>query len=416
MNLSRQHVSSGSRAFTLLELIGVLAILAILLATAAPITVQMIRSQRQASDTAYLPIIAEALKRGMLREQRFPADDQAAPTGNNSNAWWRLAARHGAGSENEVRYPPGEIIGGNNPRRLFLAVPSWAEKTFYEVTGNPATTDDPGLSWMADMKDPQELRMLLLSSANPDLPLPASLQGSEFDKFWSDWSVGNTGNPAIGSLTDYGLGTIWTGRATELNIERIDLRDWLCHVVIENRRHLDKQYDSKGNLLAQLSLPQETYLADPLPEVGTYNLDGVRVALKLGATSSSGGQDEVELDELHLLQPGRLIDEESPAGFIIAGQQQNSGGETISSSMRHEIYNPSGTESIRAPIALINPLSNAVVLTLTWETTDAPIQDRYFLKTQELLLGEPWSGNEVGAFIITENYSTLSFDGLVWRD
>ena len=30
--------------------------------------------------------------------------------------------------------------------------------------------------------------------------------------------------------------TIWDGRAAELNVHRIDLRDWLCTVVIENRR------------------------------------------------------------------------------------------------------------------------------------------------------------------------------------
>ena len=42
------------------------------------------------------------------------------------------------------------------------------------------------------------------------------------------------------------------------------------------------------------------------------------------------------------------------------------------------------------------------------------IQDRYFLKTQELALEEPWSGDEIGIFIIKENYSTLRFDGLAW--
>ena len=35
----------------------------------------------------------------------------------------------------------------------------------------------------------------------------------------------------------YGLSSSeWQGRAAELNVQRIDLRDWLCTVVIENRR------------------------------------------------------------------------------------------------------------------------------------------------------------------------------------
>jgi hypothetical protein len=55
-------------------------------------------------------------------------------------------------------------------------------------------------------------------------------------------------------------------------------------------------------------------------------------------------------------------------------------------------------------------------LTLSgWGNADDPIQNRYFLKTQELLLGEPWTFAEVGIFTITENFSTLRFDGLQWH-
>ncbi len=49
--------------------------------------------------------------------------------------------------------------------------------------------------------------------------------------------VGSDGDPAIGTWSRYGLSSSeWKGRAAELNVQRIDLRDWLCTVVIENRR------------------------------------------------------------------------------------------------------------------------------------------------------------------------------------
>ncbi|MDG1300088.1 MAG: hypothetical protein P8R37_00695, partial [Opitutae bacterium] len=70
----------------------------------------------------------------------------------------------------------------------------------------------------------------------------------------------------------------------------------------------------------------------------------------------------------------------------------------------------------RAPLALLFPPSTDSPLALSgWGNTDGSIQNRYFLKTQELLLGEPWTFAEVGIFTITDNFSTLRFDGLQWH-
>ena len=102
--------------FTLIELIGVMAVIAILSAALLPGAIDMIRVQRAVNDRAELPKIAEALKRGMLREQVFPIYENAASvsTDGNDAYWWNLAARHGGGSANEVRYPLG-IRPGSTP-------------------------------------------------------------------------------------------------------------------------------------------------------------------------------------------------------------------------------------------------------------------------------------------------------------
>ncbi|MGB0409557.1 MAG: type II secretion system protein, partial [Opitutales bacterium] len=71
--------------FTLLELIGVMVVIAILTAAALPSAVDLIQVQRSVNEGAELPKIAEALKRGMLREQVFPLyeNDSSVATGGN---------------------------------------------------------------------------------------------------------------------------------------------------------------------------------------------------------------------------------------------------------------------------------------------------------------------------------------------
>ena len=77
--------------------------------------------------------------------------------------------------------------------------------------------------------------------------------------------------------------------------------------------------------------------------------------------------------------------------------------------------------TILAPIALI--ASNNEIDLFDFENDSGTLENRYFLLTQELLLGEPWEKpgitpaeyREVGIFSITEAFSTLRFDGLQWH-
>jgi prepilin-type N-terminal cleavage/methylation domain-containing protein len=264
---ARTHARAG---FTLLELVGVMVVIAILTAAVLPSTIDLIRVQRAVDEAAELPKVAEALKRGMLREQVFPIDQNAASvsTSGSDAYWWNLAARHGGGSANELRYPLGVRPGADQTRKLYFAEANWGDDTlditlgngvpFAAITGtgldklNPAPSL-PATGWI-DPADPHELRLLLLSTTNPDLPLPDSLSNNEFNKFWDDWAVGSDGDPNTGTWSSYGLSAgDWQGRAAELNIERIDLRDWLCTVVIENRRAIEEASGANLSLSSALS-------------------------------------------------------------------------------------------------------------------------------------------------------------------
>jgi prepilin-type N-terminal cleavage/methylation domain-containing protein len=448
--------------FTLIEMIGVMVVISILFAAAVPSVVSLIRTQRSVDDRAELPKIAAALKLGMLREQRFPLDMNASAAGTAADAdyWWNLATRHGAGSANEARYPLGTIPGEANTRKLYFAKASWGGQSFFEITGD-------GSTWLADPLDPKELRLLLISTTNPDLSLPDVLTITQFNAFWNNWAVGNNGDPATGNWPNYGLSKDqWSGRAPELNIERIDLREWLSTVVIENRRAIAEAsgadlssaltsalgfWDRGSVSVSSTNLQDAEFIIqarDTTEDLNQNNsLDSGEDAngnsfLDSGEDlNGNGALDSGEdldgdnffdhpaliytyVEAVIQTQRGRrLIQVEDPSDIPLVAKPA-----TVTIRGRRSLSAQSITATLTltglAPIALINP-NNAVDAEPLYDFVNdfGLIENRYFLKTQELLLGEPWPKPgttppvypEVGIFTITENFSTLRFDGLQWH-
>jgi len=472
--------------FTLLELIGVMAVIAILSAAVLPGAIDLIRTQRAVKEGAVLPEIAEALKRGMLREQIFPVyeNDFEELTVDNDAYWWNLAARHGGGSANEVLYPLGIRPGPEVKviRKLYFAEASWSEKSFSEVTSN-------GLDWLNNFQDPTELRLLLISTTNPDLLLPDTLNEQRFNRFWDDWAVGSDGDPALGRWSRYGLSSSeWQGRAAELNVQRIDLRDLLCAVVIENRRAIA---EASGADLSS-ALPAALGFWDRGSVSVSYtNLQDAEFIIQARDTTE-------DLNQNNSLDPG---EDANGNGFLDSGEDLNGNGvfdriteidlndngildiaedlngngvwdsdedlngnnfldhpaqiytyvEAVIQTKRGrrlvQVEDPSATIPITkpatvtirgrrsfgspppvpvvtatlaltdlAPVALMNPNDAGAVVPLYNFSNDFGLSEsRYFLKTQELLLGEPWTSGVVGIFSITEAFSTLRFDGLQWH-
>ncbi len=414
------RVQKSKRAgFTLLELIGVMVVISILLAVALPSTIDLIQVQRSVNERAELPKIAEALKRGMLREQLFPIyeNDASEATDGSDAYWWNLAARHGGGSANELRYPLGVRPGSDNTRHLYLADASWSGSTFFDiVSGNQ-------LNWIQNPLDPSELRLLLLSTTSSGLPLPNTLTQVQFDNLWNDWAVGSDGNPATGSWNSYGLGNDWAGRATELNVERIDLREWLCTVVIENRRAIEEASGAEfEDLDPQLS---GTMLTDNWDSVYAYtvNQNGAEVVLLTQEATNGNGNTVTQVNRVVLSKRGRITNETlaGPASglfdaIIIEGSKTTTSGTPPVSASAPATATIQLTLTARAPMALLNPNDSTNPSPLTgWSNADDYIQNRYFLTSQELLLGEPWNQTEIGIFTITEPFSTLRFDGLQWH-
>ncbi|MGC6424536.1 MAG: type II secretion system protein [Lentimonas sp.] len=385
----------GRAGFTLLELLGVMLIISILAAAVIPNVVDMVRVQRSVNEAAELPKLAEALKRGILREQIFPANS-LTPTdeaGRNLNYWWSLAARHGGGSPNEVRYPLGIRPGSNATRKLFFAREEWSGRTFSEITGD-------GLTWLENPADPVELRLLIVSTANPDLPLPDQL---DFEKFWGEWSLGDDGNPRNEGWASYGFdASAWAGRGYELNVERVDLRDILCEVVIENRKAIKEE---SGDVLASLpsGFDPSSFFAYPVGHVGS------EVML------------QTQSNEVVLVRRGYVVDSAVESVSIEIGGTQI---EEIGSPPVTQITDVAQTIPLSltdlAPVELIDSKDPDESVRINPSDISVSSETYFFLSGQELLLKEPWqipeteSYPKVGIFPVVKPFSFLRFDGERW--
>lgn len=432
---SQNRPSKIPRAgFTLLELIGVMAVIAILAAAVLPGAIDLIRTQRAVKEGEVLPKIAEALKRGMLREQVFPIYENDADelTAGNDAYWWNLAARHGGGSANELRYPLGIRPGSTTTRKLYFAEANWGDDSYDGFIGNgtpfnyitdvgPAKSSENAVDGWVYPNDPTELRLLLISTTNPDLPLPDTLNEQRFNNFWEDWTVDSDGDPASGTWSSYGLSSIeWDGRAAELNVQRIDLRDWLCTVVIENRRAIE---EASGDEFDDGSDQKTGTLLDDVWDLGTVyayttNQVGSEIILQLKEVPDNSDPTAIysyaEIKNVVLTKRGRVTDEASSTTIEVRGNKTVQVGTPPAPTTSPATATITLNLTNLAPIALIRP-NNADIDLFDFENDSATIENRYFLLNQELLLKEPWNQSEVGIFSITESFSTLRFDGLEWH-
>ena len=156
------------------------------------------------------------------------------------------------------------------------------------------------------------------------------------------------------------------------------------------------------------------YLDEAKDEID-YNRDGDKLDNDVSEDLDSDGffdhpaQIYTYVEAVMHTQRGRRIDVTQDATVTISGRRSFD-------SQPEQSITATLTLTNRAPLALFNPdVPSAPVVLTKWTNTDPYIQNRYFLKTQELLLGEPWTFAEVGIFAITEPFSTLRFDGLQWH-
>jgi prepilin-type N-terminal cleavage/methylation domain-containing protein len=222
----------AGRGFSLIEILGVLAIMGILAGMLAPSVIRQIRQSQATGEDARLRQVGEAILASIQATETIPNPNVAA---DDTAGWFSLARAYSSMPEDAFRY-----VYANNPsseRRYFLdptldaylaglSTPYQTPPDGFPVTGFPAGA----------------LRVLLVSSSrgtlNPPAPddvvLPfafrANLSGADQDEL-RNWNKIFTGGVAtVPPLPNTPFGANWTGLGEFLHVQTIDLRPLFCRV------------------------------------------------------------------------------------------------------------------------------------------------------------------------------------------
>lgn len=222
-----QSHRGNSRGFTLIEMIGVLAILAVAAAMVMPALVSQTDSAVASAEVATLQSYAAALQNNIMRNRTIPS----------ATNWIPVVATEMGQTTNAVTY---NIRGGQ--RILLVDTNGFAGTSLPYVqsssgAANPVTNSTPP-------------RFMIVSSLGT--ALPAALGTNQYPKSADFNALWNTAAGAIPTNSG-GAWTGWTGSPSDIYVQRIDLAYLFTHLVLNNNDPTNAQYRIDSNPVVNLS-------------------------------------------------------------------------------------------------------------------------------------------------------------------
>jgi type II secretory pathway pseudopilin PulG len=204
----------------MIEMIGVIAIMAIAAAIIMPNFAQRMSRQNGEKEDKMLDVISEGLTRYVQTYQVIPG----------ANTWISGVASMTGLTTNEVRRV---LPSDSSTARVYLIHPSFAPSTTSGGTfADPLWTQ--GTAGASSVTSP---RILIISVHKPGLTLPVSSgkasSTSVFDAIW-DWTL----DPST-EAPPSGWSSSWTGNGEYLHVERINLTPVFQRVTISNSEYPD---------------------------------------------------------------------------------------------------------------------------------------------------------------------------------
>lgn len=222
--------STKQSAFTLIEMIGVMALLAILSTLLVPNIIQKIQEGQRINEDTNLEEIAGALLIGIERERRFPDPTVVA---TNSNGWAGIGSKYSVlGTNRFWKVYPGDAR--NTARRVYLDPDL--------VTYLGGSYSMPAGGW-TNTNPPTSALMYIVSSSKPDLllscPTNANLGATDLD-WLKNWVKAYTSGGRIAATNTNIIGLVdrtvshWTNQGQYLHVKIVNVRSLLCEVLLED--------------------------------------------------------------------------------------------------------------------------------------------------------------------------------------
>ena len=247
--ISRSDRPAG---FTLIEFIGVLAIMAILAGVLSPSVVRQITTANGTKEDQNLQTIAAGLQQSIKNTQTIPGNpgwvtNVANVTGLNTNQVLRVDPQNAATA------------------RVYLIYPAFAPGGF----GDPLYQQTS-----AGTAAPSQDRILLISSTKATLVLPVAsgrpantlANRTAFDNIWN-WNY----NPAAPN-PPAGWPAAWNGNAEHLHVQRVNLGTLFYPVTVSNTQFLQDVPYGKFNGSATVGF-------NVTNSVSAYYLEGTVIQL-----------------------------------------------------------------------------------------------------------------------------------------
>ncbi|HVR35840.1 MAG TPA: prepilin-type N-terminal cleavage/methylation domain-containing protein [Methylomirabilota bacterium] len=232
INTHRRQARAAGRGFTLLELVGVLAVVAILAAVLLPSVIRQMDQAAWTRETADLDTMAGALEQSILRSKRIPGY-----TGIPGVMAAELALPVNAITTNPRRHERAFLVDPN--LRINDAVLPYTQTVSTAISA------------------PESARLMIVSSLSQALPVASGILAS--NEFNDIWNTAENTKPATW--------TGWSGKGEDLRIKKINLEPMFHRIMLVNR-------DTNG--AAHFAIDSTNTLSVPTGPVGVdaYYLGG----------------------------------------------------------------------------------------------------------------------------------------------
>jgi len=257
----------AKRGFSLIELIGVLAIMGILASMTVPPILRQIRQAQTANEDTNLNEVARAIVEGIKATGTIPNPNVNALA---VGGWATNSLPYTALGTNQLLYVTGTSV--NEQRRMYL---SGGLTNYFNINGIIPPFTTPASGWPTN-SFPSDLQLVLVSSSREDMELSCSTVTNlgSTDVVWlkNYIKTPNTNGQYIADNIRV-VPSSWSNRGEFLHVKTVDLRPLFCRVELE---------DLRSPATATISNAGSNY-----PVVSSTNTNGITMQLYASTTSPS---------------------------------------------------------------------------------------------------------------------------------